>query len=281
MAGTILRLLWRALIGLIAIGLAYGTVFLFYPYLRDHLSILSTLIILYLLTAYAGIPLLVRLWYLVITPKHLPHYAVSGDGWSSDPVNIAIICRNKRHLKKEMKRAGWHVADKANIRNSIRLAYAVIFNQPYPTGPFSKLYLFGRSQDIGFQIQTGTPPTPRHRHHIRFWQLQVNIRQPHQHTAFWHKVTQLFMGGTRQIWIGTATHDVGPFALRIRNLQLTHQIDENTDKERDYVLSTLKKAKSIKKTDIIPAGEPINFKGQTFGVRIVTDGTLHVIQLRH
>ena len=275
------RLLWRAFIGLIAVGLAYGTVFLFYPYLRDYLSILSTLIILYLFTAYIGIPLLVRLWYLVITPKHLPHYAVSGDGWSSDPVNIAVVCRNRRHLTREMKRAGWHVADKITLASSLRLGYAIIFNQPYSTAPFSNLYLFGRKQDVGFQIQTGSPPTPRHRHHVRFWQLRINDNVDHHHETFWHKITaKLFSGGTKEIWIGTGTHDVGPFALRIRNLQLTHQIDENTDTERDYIISTLKQAKSIKKTDVIPAGEPIKFKGQTFGVQIVTDGKLHVVQLR-
>jgi hypothetical protein len=28
---------------------------------------------------------------------------------------------------------------------------AFVLNQPYPTAPFSTLYLFGRGQDIGFQ----------------------------------------------------------------------------------------------------------------------------------
>ena len=281
MIGVMLRLLWRVFVGVVAVGLAYGTVFSFYPYLDNHLPLLINLIIIYIVVAYIGIPLIVRLWHLVLRPRHLPLYAVSADGWSSDPVNIAIVCRNQHQLKQEMKRAGWHVADKATLRNSTRLIFAFMLKRSYPTAPFSSLYLFGRRQDIGFQIQTGTPPTPRHRHHVRFWQLlpdeDINT---HQHTTFWQNIFQLFQAQKRQIWIGTATHDVGPFALRVRNLQVTHQIDYRTDIERDFVINTLKETKAILRRETVPAGEPLTFRGQTFGVNIVTDGTLQLIELK-
>lgn len=282
MIGTLLRLSWRVFVGIIAIGLAFGTAFLFYPYLGHHLPLLVNIVILYVLTAYFGIPLLVRLWHLVLRPRHLPLYATSADGWSSDPVNIAIVCKSRDQLIKTMESSGWHAADKTSLRNALRFAYAMALKRPYPTAPFSKLYLFGRHQDIGFQIQTGTPPTPRHRHHIRFWQLiPENDSQAHQHVTFWQNIFQLFTNPKREIWIGTATHDIGPFALRIRNLQLTHQIDEDTDTERDFVISTLRGANAIKRSEIIPAGSPVKFRGQTFGVNIVTDGTLQVIELRN
>lgn len=281
MIGTLLRLLWRVFVGIVAAALAYETVFLFYPYLRHHLPFLVDIMLLYVLIAYFGIPFLVRLWHLVLRPRHLPLYVTSGDGWSSDPVNVAIVCKNQRQLERAMQKAGWFAADKATPKNTLRFAYAMLFKRPYPTAPFSKLYLFGRYQDLGFQIQTGTPPTPWHRHHIRFWQLLPDDPdKPHQHVTFWQNIFKLFTERKRQIWIGAATHDVGPFALRIRNLQLTHKIDEHTDVERDFVISTLSDAGLIQQCETIPAGEPLKFRGQTFGVNIVTDGTLQVLELR-
>ena len=281
MAGSLLRLLWRAFVGCIAVVLAYGTVFLFYPYLDDHLPLLMNFIILYILTAYLGIPFLVRLWHLVLRPRHLPQYAVSTDGWSSDPVNIAIVCRSKNELQHTMKKAGWHIADPPTVKNSLRLAIALVFEKHYPTAPFSSLYLFGRRQDIGFQIQTGSVPSPRHRHHVRFWQLNSPSNETaHHHTTFWHNILQLFSTKKRQIWIGTATHDVGPFALRVRNLQITHKIDHETNKERAFVMQTLYDANAILRQDTIAAGQPIRFRGQTFGINIATDGTLQVVEIK-
>lgn len=279
--GTLLRLLWRIFVGAIAAALGYGTVFLFYPYLHNHLPFVIDIIILYVLVAYFGIPTLIRLWHFVLKPRHLPLYVTSADGWSSDPVNIAVVCKNQRQLERAMQKAGWFPADKATLKNTLRFAYAMVFRRPYPTAPFSKLYLFGRYQDLGYQIQTGTPPTPWHRHHIRFWQLLPDDpEKPHQHVTFWQNIFKLFTANKRQIWIGAATHDVGPFALRVNSLQVTHQIDKFTNAERDFVISTLEESKSVARCETIPAGEPVKFRGQTFGVSIVTDGTLQVIELR-
>lgn len=279
--GTFLRLLWRIFVGAIAAVLAYETVFLFYPYLDNYLPLLINLIIIYVFVAYFGIPFLIRLWHLVLRPRHLPLYVTSADGWSSDPVNIAVVCKSQRELEKAMQKAGWFTADKVTFKNTLRFAYAMVLRRPYPTAPFSKLYLFGRHQDLGFQIQTGTPPTPWHRHHIRFWQLLPDdADKPHQHVAFWQNIFKLFTERKRQIWIGAATHDVGPFALRVNSLQVTHKIDQNTDTERDFVVNTLQKSRLVARRETIPAGEPVKFRGQTFGVNIVTDGTLQVIELR-
>ena len=281
MIGTVLRLLWRIFVGLVAIVLAYGTVFLFYPYIDNHLPLLFNFILLYIFVAYIGIPFIVRLWHFVLRPTHLPLYTVSGDGWSSDPINIAIVCKSEEQLRRIMANAGWNEADQSTFKNKWRFMYAYLFKRSYPSAPFSNLYLFGRPHDIGFQIQSGTPASPRHRHHVRFWQLQAVDDQPHDHTTFWDSILKLFTTNKRQIWIGAATHDIGAFALRVRDLKITHRINENTDIERDFLIATLKKANAIKRSEIVPAGNPISFRGQTFGVNIVTDGTLQVIELKN
>lgn len=277
MIGALLRWAWRVVVGIITIGLAWATFFLLYPYLDDHLPFLIVLIILYIGIAYIGIPLLVRLWQIVLRPRRLPQYVTSGDGWSSDPVNLAFVCNSQKELVTAMKKAGWYEADQGSIRTNLRLAWAIVFNRPYPTAPFSRLYLFGRQQDVGFQIPTNG--SPRHRHHVRFWQLRPDLPD-HAHHTFWQNIFTLFEHKEKQVWIGAATHDIGPFAFRIRTLQVTHKIDAQTDRERDFVIQSLQKAEKIKRQETIRAGEPLRFRGQTFGINIVTDGTLQVLELK-
>jgi hypothetical protein len=280
MIGILFRLLWRALVLSLAVAIAYGIVFALFPYLRNQMPTALVVIILYVLVAYFTIPLLVRLWRVAIKPNHLPLYATTRDGWASDPVNIAIVCRSRRQLIQDMRRAGWEVADRVTPTTMLKMAYAVVLNKPYPTAPFSSLYLFDRKQDIGFQIQTGQPATPRHRHHVRFWQLPEALAEDDVSHGFWHALLQRFVYKRRQIWIGAATHDIAPFALRMRNLQITHQIDSNTAQERDFLIDTLKKADVLKRTEIISSGHKLKFRGQTFGVNIVLDGSLTVVQLK-
>lgn len=279
MFGFLFRAFWRIVVGLVALLLAFLTRYLVFPYLDDRMPALLAIAILYLLAAYIGIPFLVRLWHFVLKPNHLPIYVTTRDGWSSDPVNIAIACQSRAQLIAAMEKAGWRQADRATIMNTLRLGYAMIFKKPYPTAPFSTLYLFGRRQDIGFQIQTGNPPTPRHRHHIRFWQLIVD-EEPHAHATFWQTLLHIFTKRKKQIWIGAATHDIKPFALRAQNLQITHGIDPETNRERDFVLKSLEKQKLVKRVETIETGDPLQFRGQSPGVRIVVDGKLKVAELK-
>ena len=58
------------------------------------------------------------------------------------------------------------------------MARAFVFNRPYPTAPFSTLYLFGRGQDIGFQKAIDN--SPRKRHHVRFWALSLARSGEHE-----------------------------------------------------------------------------------------------------
>lgn len=280
MFGFLFRVFWRIAVGACALGLAFLTTSVFFPYLDDHLPQLLVVVILYLFAAYIGIPFLVRMWRLVIKPNHLPIYVVTRDGWSSDPVNIAIVCKSSKDLAKIMEGAGWQQADSPNLWATLRLGYAMALKKPYPRAPFSSLYLFGRRQDIGFQVQTGTPPTPRHRHHVRFWQFDTAAEPIDEDHTFWQTILQLSTRKKQKIWIGAATHDIKPFAFRAQNLQVTHGIDPETNRERDYVIKTLKNSGVVKTVKTITTGEPLQFRGQSFGVRIVVDGKLKVVEIK-
>ena len=49
------------------------------------------------------------------------------------------------------------------------------------------------------------------------------------------------------MWVGAASKDVG-FGLAKFTYQLTHQVDEQVDKEREYIIDSLLQARAI--TDI-------------------------------
>lgn len=280
MINILLRICWRLIILLLGVVIAFGIVDQAFPYLDKYLPISIVFLILYIFASYIGIPALIRLWRVVIKPDHLPIYVTTRDGWASDPVNIAIVCRSEQHLIKAMTSAGWSVAAKGSFMNNLRTVIAMIRQQPYPEATMSRLYLFGRAQDIGFQLQDGPAPSPRHRHHVRFWK----IKRPEErdtHHDFWHNLMRLFRGRNSEIWIGAATHDIYPIALRMRNFQITHQIDSNTNKERDFLIKTLNDSGKMNgEVEEITSGHELEFRGQTFGVNIIVDGRLKVIRLK-
>jgi hypothetical protein len=280
MIGFVFRFLWRVLIFILGSLIIWIIVFFLFPVIDSRLPVFITLLIIYCLLAYFIVPNLIRLFRIIIKPNHIPLYATTADGWSSDPVNIVLVSRSKRQLIRSMTRAGWYMADKTTPRTTIKFIMGFVFGLPYPNAPFSSLYLFGRKQDIGFQIPTDKKLSPRHRHHVRFWLLTENEINDHAHVSFWQQVLHLFRVPKKQIWVGAATHDIGNFAFRTRNMQITHKIDANTDIERDFLIASLKNAEAIHQLNSVQAGEPLRFRGQTMGVSIVTDGTLPVVELK-
>lgn len=281
MWGFVLRLVWRLLIFLLGVYVVYAAVFLAFPYLSDKLPLAIVLLVLYCLLAYIAIPALVRLWRLVIKPNHIPMYATTGDGWPSDPVNIAVVANSEKHFKAAMEKAGWYVADKATFKNSIREAISIIFRTPYPHAPFSSLYLFGRPQDIGFQIPSNDRLSAYSRHHVRFWRLELPENISHQgHYYYWVKKLKHLLGNDKEVWIGAAIEDMHSLGIRWRSGQLTHRNNKDIDGERDFIINLLKDSKQIKAISTVKAGTPFQIRGQQFDNKFISDGSLQVVELR-
>jgi hypothetical protein len=276
-AKFLLHTLWRLLVLALGVALVYG-VFVVVPYLDRRLPFFVALLVAYIGVAYFALPAIVRFWRVIVKPDHIPLYATTADGWPSDPVNIAIVAKSKRHFIKCMKKSGWYTADKATIRNSIREAWAILLDKPYPNAPFSNLYLFNRTFDIGFQIPYGTNKSPRHRHHVRFWQL-IDRKQDHGHFSFWVRHFRRFRGKNKTIWIGTAIDDVGTYGIRWYNLQITHSTHPLHHQERDFLIKTLEEKGSVAKASEIKAGEPFEIHSQQIGMSFISDGKLKIIEL--
>ena len=272
--------MYRRVLILVVI-LASVTTFVLFPYLDRRLPVFPSILIAYAVLAYVLLPLVSRFWQLVFHPDHIPRYVTTGDGWPADPVNIAFVVKDKRHLRRAMKRAGWYEADKSSLKNTIREAYAIVSNTMYLTAPFSKFYLFGRSFDIGFQQPIKGKASPRHRHHMRLWQVtdQPDVDR-HGHFTYWLDRLKHFFDKKQAVWIGAAIEDVSPIGVRWRNLQLTHHNSHLHEKERDYIVSTLKDAGLVKSVHVIKDGESFTMRSQNIGTSFIVDGNIMVVELK-
>jgi hypothetical protein len=233
-------------------------------------------LITYILGAYVFIPGLIRLYRIFKPVDHLPLYCVTPDGFASDPINIGIIA-TRRQLIQAMEKAGWHVADPHSPRYLLRHGVTTIFGGSYPNAPVSSLYLFGRRQDIAFEIPVES--AAGNRHHVRFWattyeaKKRLSFKSIHWH----HRREHLY--GDKLLWVGAASLDIGLGFIR-HNLQVSHMIDPDTNKERKLILDQLKAQRLIKKTESVKLGEPYRLINRVLSGSLHTDGKMAIVTLK-
>lgn len=280
---ALFRFFWRTIIFIIGSFGAGVIVFKIFPYVDKKLPVYVALLATYCLIAYVFIPTMIRLFRLVIKPNHIPLYVTTSDGWPSDPVNIAIVVKNRSQLVGAMSKAGWYEAEPMTFRRGIKEVISMLFNKPYPAAPLSSLYLFNRAQDIGFEIPTNLAMSARTRHHVRFWRLQdvPSRKGTHYHQTFWfHKLKHLF-GVDKQVWIGAATEETHPIDIQWYTGRLTHGGNHDSNRERDFIIQSLKDAKMVSSVHQSEAGEIVKFRGQQFRTMYVSDGSLKIARIKN
>jgi hypothetical protein len=282
MIAFILRQLWRLIIFILGVYALYTLIEIFWPESGGRVAIFAALLIIYCLMAYLVIPAMFRLYHFAIDHDHIPLYATYGDGWASDPVNIAIVTKDINHLRKAMKDAGWYEADHHSLKNNLREAASILFNLPYPNAPVSTLYLFNRRHDIAFEIPTNGRMSARTRHHVRFWRLEPPRHNLHDrgHFEFWSEKLKKWLHREREIWIGASTEDFRPLDIRWRTGSLTHGVRHDADKERDFIVQSLEDSGYAKSVDTSDPGEQFKFRGQSFRTIYTTDGSLKIVRLK-
>lgn len=276
MVQYLLRLAKRLAVLLPGIIIAYVSVREIYPYFHRRLPLSLAIFATYMLGAYVLIPAIIRLWRVLRPADHLPLYCVTPDGFASDPLNVGIVA-TRRQLIDSMERAGWHVADPHRLRNMVREALSTIYGWSYPNAPVSSLYLFGRKQDIAFEIPI-EGVTGGGRHHVRFWATTYEDKQPLAiHTIHWHHRKERVYGNNL-LWVGAASLDIGVNFIR-HNLQLTHMIDPDTNKERELIVGQLQDRGLVKKVQMIKLGEPYRLINRVISGSLHTDGRMAVVTL--
>ncbi|MBS0252919.1 MAG: LssY C-terminal domain-containing protein [Proteobacteria bacterium] len=266
-----IRLLQRvAILGLGALSIwLIVDVFKFF----DHrLPIILALSVAYGIGAYVILPNAVRMGLKIQRARHVPSFTITGDGLPGDPINVALA-GTFQQLRDAFAAAGWVEADALTLRSSWHMVRAFVFNEPYPTAPFSTLYLFGRGQDIGFQKAIDN--SPRKRHHIRFWAQSLDYAQTNANTLDFWLNTDRPTDEERVLWIGAGTRDTG-FSLTRLTFQITHATDADTDIEREFIVSELTRCGAIKGSTLHRAGEQLK-AGRVN--HYVTDGDVAVAEI--
>ncbi len=281
MVRFLLRLVWRLIILLLGIATLSLIVMTLWPESGSRPAIFVVLLVTYCLMAYLVIPTLMRLFHVFSRPDHIPLYVTTRDGWPSDPVTLAIVVKNRAQLVRAMHKAGWYTAQPLTFRNGIRELFSIIFNTSYPDSPLSHLYLFDRPHDIGFEIPTNSAGSARTRHHVRFWRLQKPLLESRHasHYEFWREKLSHVLGIERQIWIGAATEETKAIDIQWRTGQLTHGGSHESDKERDFIIQTLRQSGVVKRMSTSSAGEPLRFRGQQFRTFYISDGSIKIVHL--
>jgi hypothetical protein len=226
----------------------------------------------YGLAAYLILPRAVRMGLKILQRRHVPRFTVTGDGLPGDPVNLAFI-GTLGQLRTAFATAGWTGADPLGLASSWRMARAFVLNEPYPTAPFSTLYLFGRGQDIGFQ--QAIDDSPRKRHHVRFWAKSLaQVEADVDAASFWLN-TDRPNENDCVLWVGAGTKDIG-FSLTRLTFQVTHATASDTNAERGYIVNELRKSGVIENVTLYKAGDQLLTQHVN---HYITDGEIAVAEL--
>ncbi len=258
--------------GLIIAYLSLNNIF---PYFDSQLPLGFAILFTYVLGAYVLVPAIIRLYRIIRPADHLPLYCVTPDGFASDPINIGII-GTRRELILAMEKTGWFMADRHSLRNTLRQGLSTVYGWSYPKAPVSNLYLFGRKQDIAFEI----PIEGRsgERHHVRFWATTYDNKQPLDVRAIQWQHRQEHVEQDNLLWVGAASLDIGIGFIR-HNLQLTHTIDPDTNQERDLIVDRLKAKRIVKKVETVKLGEPYRLINRVVSGSLHTDGKMTIVRL--
>ena len=210
---------------------------------KNQILFLAGILGIYFILAYLFLPRIIYILVLLFHRSRIPRYTHAPDGVLADPVNI-ILFGNEQYLLEAFEEAGWDKADPITPRTTWKMFRAFFWNKPYPKAPFSPLFLFGRKQDYGFQKQIGD--SPRTRHHVRFWAANIEKEIDLESPLYWMRKKAVDMDKPL-MWVGAASKDVG-FGLARFTYQLTHSVDEEVDKEREFIIDSLLSHRKI--TDI-------------------------------
>jgi hypothetical protein len=269
------RLLKRLLHRLLILGLGILSIWLIvfvFRFTDQRLPTVLALALTYGIAAYIVLPRAVRMGLKILQRKRVPRFTVTGDGLPGDPVNLVLI-GTLQQLRAAFVIAGWSEADRLGVASSWRMICAFVLNSPYPTAPFSALYLYGRGQDIGFQKAIDN--SPRKRHHIRFWALSLARTEATVGTASFWLNTDRPPHDAHVLWVGAGTKDTGLSLTRL-TFQITHATDSDTNAERDYITAELRNNRVIQDVNSYRSGqrlplEPVN--------HYITDGDVTVARL--
>lgn len=186
-----------------------------------------------------------------------PRRIQDAQGNAGDNTNFLIVGTEKQ-VQAALKAAGWLEVDRSHGDAVTAAVGAVLSKKAYVTLPMSELMLFGRVQDHGY-AQADPIQVIAERHHFRIWKAPFTVEG-------------------YEAWVGAGTHDIG-FDRDNRNNGVTHKIDPDVDKERDYIGQSLQESGMVAKLDYVMPSKPSQEAVTATGATFRSDGRVLVIYL--
>ena len=175
-----------------------------------------------------------------------------------DMVNFALV-GTREQVEAAYKAAGWVAVDK-NVQDAVVNGLLRTLNrEAYTEVPMSTLYLFGRPQDMSF-ARADPLLVAAERHHLRVWLSDKTVNG-------------------KPLWVGSSTHDIG-FEKDQRNGSVTHKIDPQIDKERDFLLQSFDAAGVFSSAAYVTPANPLTTAKTATGGSFFSDGRIVVMALK-
>lgn len=187
--------------------------------------------------------------------EQAPKTAFTKEGIPGDALNIALIGSEEAVVRAFME-AGWQPADPVTFKTSARITTSALFGKPYPNAPVSPLYVYGRVEDLAFELPVDH--NTRQRHHVRFW------RSPEPAAK-----------DGRPLWVGAATFDRSVGISHLTG-KITHHIDADIDEERDKIIEDLSAKGLLVSTSQVTGVGAALWNRNGGGDKYYTDGEMTV-----
>ncbi len=192
------------------------------------------------------------------TFANIPRRVSDNEGHEGDMVNYALV-GTEDQVKAAFQAAGWTAVDKSVADALVHGLMATMNHEAYTGMPVSTLYLFGRPQDLSFE-RADPLMVAAQRHHLRLWKTDQTI-------------------DGKPLWVGSATHDIG-FEKDQRNGGVTHKIDPDIDKERDFLLQSFDAAGMFSSAAYVTPANPLLTAKTATGGSFHSDGRIVVMELK-
>lgn len=189
----------------------------------------------------------------------IPRRVKDQQGNPGDMVN-ALIIGSKDQMLLVFKNAGWVQVDKSVQEAVVGAIMQSLERTDYLTMPMSVLYLFGRGQDYGM-AHAEPVKVAMSRNHLRVWLAPDDLIP------------------AKTVWCVAATHDIG-FERDQRNNGVTHKIDPDIDKEREYVNQTLTDTGLVGLRSHVTPTDPLTTAKTATGGEFHSDGRILVLVLQ-
>lgn len=188
----------------------------------------------------------------------IPRRVQDQQGDLGDMVNFALV-GSEEQVAQAFQSAGWVKVDSTKQDAVVHGLIDTLQHKAYLEMPMSTLYLFGRPQDLSY-ARADPIMVAAERHHLRVWKSAETVNG-------------------RPLWVGSSTHDIG-FEKDQRDNGVTHKIDPQIDKERDFLEQSFAAAGDLQAAAYVTPSDPLTSAKTATGGSFESDGRIVVLILK-